>query len=607
MPTTEEQLMKDPVFGLDSRRSWITAAFCGALLFLALSTISVSGVFFYGVVETFRVNREKASWPVTLSGSVLPLAGPVTGVLCSRFSCRKVLLVCSFFTGIAVSLCYFAKSTYFIVVFFGIIHGTTLSGLYVAANVLVAQHFEKRRTTACSLMFTAGGLNTVVFPPLIELFYSSYGIHAAFLLYGAILMNAFPCCITLRSPPWLDKPKLVNKESGTPLDTIKSSSTPGSQKCTSEQSHINKCAECSEETRAFLDQVNEEDTASSVSYTKTGVAFTSTRCSANSKLDKKKIIAWVKRELAPFATLSFLVSALSFTVVNFGMAVYVLLSTDLASDNGIEPSSAVYLLQAFSVSDIIFRALSGVIIDTKLLSLESVMLLGYFVQGIAFELLACFGSFYMMLIASVLMGLTCGARIALQAPAVVKDFGLKRLPVLMGAVYFCIGIALLLRPPIIVEPPGTPQGLSVVVVLDLQALNACFGNGVLLTVQTSSMLPYGQRSYHLPTNLAVTANPLSCAMAALLPLKSLGGLAFIVPERLGCAAYIMLLAMQSPNPVLVGTVTGAALMVLVWGLFVSLTTVVKCVPLDSGHRGARRGTTAPALCCGTASPPRKAP
>ncbi|KAL1475168.1 hypothetical protein MTO96_020142 [Rhipicephalus appendiculatus] len=240
--STEEQLKRHAVFGLDSRQSWITAAFCGALLFLALSTISVSGVFFYGVVEAFGVNREQASWPVTLSGSMLPLAGPLTGVLCSRFSCRKVLLVCSFFTGIAVSLCYFAESTHFIVVFFGIIHGTTLSGLYVAANVLVAQHFEKRRTTACSFMFTAGGLNTVVFPPLIELFYSRYGIHAAFLLYGAIMMNAFPCCIALRSPPWLDKPKPVSPKKGIALDTINNSSNkPIFQDSPAEELHKQNC------------------------------------------------------------------------------------------------------------------------------------------------------------------------------------------------------------------------------------------------------------------------------------------------------------------------------------------------------------------------------
>ncbi|XP_054923984.2 uncharacterized protein [Dermacentor andersoni] len=121
--STEERLKKDPVFGVDSRRSWVTAAFCSALFFLTLSTISVSGVFFYGIVEAFGVSREQASWPVTLSGSMLPLACPLTGLLCSRFSCRKVLLVCSFLTGIAVSMCYFAESTLFIVVFFGIING----------------------------------------------------------------------------------------------------------------------------------------------------------------------------------------------------------------------------------------------------------------------------------------------------------------------------------------------------------------------------------------------------------------------------------------------------------------------------------------------------
>ncbi|XP_037522319.1 monocarboxylate transporter 12-B [Rhipicephalus sanguineus] len=445
MPT-EEQLKKDPVFGLDSRQSWITAAFCGALLFLALSTISVSGVFFYGVVESFGVTREQASWPVTLSGSVLPLAGPLTGVLCSRFSCRKVLLVCSFFTGIAVSLCYFAQSTHFIVVFFGIIHGTTLSGLYVAANVLVAQHFEKRRATACSLMFTAGGLNTVVFPPLIELFYSRYGIQAAFLLYGAILMNAFPCSIALRRPPWLDKPKPVRQKKETALDTIYSSRRPAFRNSGSEDLNKQNCADCTDETHVFLEKSSVEETASS---DRTSVKFVSSRYPGGSRLAKGNIVDCVKRELAPFATMSFIVSAMSFTTVNFGMALYVLLSTDLASDHGIEPSSAVYLLQAFSISDIAFRALSGVIIDYKVLSLESVMLLGYLVQGAAFELLAWFGSLHMMLTASALMGLTCGARIALQAPVIAKDFGLKRMPVVMGAVYFCIGIALLLRPPIV--------------------------------------------------------------------------------------------------------------------------------------------------------------
>nr|XP_050034084.2 monocarboxylate transporter 12-like [Dermacentor andersoni] len=346
-------------------------------------------------------------------------------------------------------MCYFAESTLFIVVFFGIINGTTLSGLYIAVNLLVAQYFEQRRATACSLMFTAGGLNTIVFPPLIELFYSRYGIHAAFLLYGAILMNAFPCCIALRDPPWLDKHNFLSNRKRRTLDTVCTARSPVGGDTTSQDTNIAKCVESNDELHLFLDKRSVEKNVQRISLTNTNGTPTSSRFSMSSRLERNYVVDCFKHKLAPFATLSFLVSAVSFTVVNFGMALYVLLSTDLASDHGVEHSSSVYLLHAFSASDIVSRALSGVIIDSKILSLESVMLLGYLVQGAAFEMLAWFGTFHMMLAASALMGLTCGARIALQAPVIAKDFGLKKLPVVMGAIYFCIGVALLLRPPIV--------------------------------------------------------------------------------------------------------------------------------------------------------------
>lgn len=137
--------------------------------------------------------------------------------------------------------------------------------------------------------------------------------------------------------------------------------------------------------------------------------------------------------------------------------------------------------------------------------------------------------------------------------------------------------------------PGRLKRSQWWLVLSLQALIACLGNGVLLAIQTYSSLPYGQLAYHLATNLAVIANPVSCAVAALLPLKNFGGLVVITAGGLGCAAYILLLAVQSPNPILVGTVAGAALMVSAWVLFVSLTTFVKC-RLAAGtmaHGGAR--------------------
>uniref|UniRef100_A0A1E1XT48 Putative monocarboxylate transporter n=1 Tax=Amblyomma sculptum TaxID=1581419 RepID=A0A1E1XT48_AMBSC len=131
------------------------------------------------------------------------------------------------------------------------------------------------------------------------------------------------------------------------------------------------------------------------------------------------------------------------------MSMFVLLSTDFANDRGIAPSEAVFLLHALSASDIGLRPLSGFIIDSKILSLESVMLLGFLIQGVAFELLAWFGSFPMMLICSALVGTTCGSRTGLMTPALVKDFGMAKLPDMLGAMLFGMGVVLLLRPPIV--------------------------------------------------------------------------------------------------------------------------------------------------------------
>lgn len=70
-------LKADPVYGLDGRWSWITAALCSWVLFLAMSGLCSSGVLYYGIIDTFGTTREEASWPVTLPDSLLNLAGRI--------------------------------------------------------------------------------------------------------------------------------------------------------------------------------------------------------------------------------------------------------------------------------------------------------------------------------------------------------------------------------------------------------------------------------------------------------------------------------------------------------------------------------------------------
>lgn len=473
MPSARS-LKDDPHFGVDSRWSWISACFCAWVLFLASATPRVAGIFFYGIVETFGVSRQEASWPVSLAGTLMMLAGPLAGALCKRFSCRTVLITSSSLAGIAVSMCYLAETLTFITIFFGILHGCAISGMYVAANVLVAQHFEERRAMASSLVYTASGLSNFVLPPLVEFFRTTYGIRAAFLLYGAIFLNALPAAIVLRSPPWLAN-----------LNTTPEKTNP------KEDGKKNVACECSVVSREnwalsnvsqkpFIYQqrealCNEADNLSSKTKENSSFARLCLDEGSGKMPQTTKLLSCLKPgpTAQQFLTCSFLVYALSFGAVMFTTGMFSLIPADLAGDRGLSPSHSVYFLQAFAGADVAFRAVVGFAIDTSILSVESAMLLGYVLQGLAYEWLAWASTLPPMIAAAAMLGLTSGSRLSLQAPTLVQEFGISALPTIMGGVSFIAGASLLLRPLLIGyyrDELGDYSGL----LHSMAALNALF-------------------------------------------------------------------------------------------------------------------------------------
>lgn len=450
MPGTRP-LKNDPHFGVDSRWSWINAAFCSWVLFLAMATPRVTGIFFYGIIQTFTVSRQDASWSVALAGTLLVLAGPVAGALCQRFSCRAVLIACSFLAAAGASLCYLAESIIFIAISFGVIHGCALSGMYVAANVLVAQHFEERRAMACSLVYTVSGLNNVVLPPLMEFLRTTYGVRGAFLLYGAILLNAIPPVIVLRSPPWLtesNKSPPKSNEAGTGDPT----SVAGVSNAGTSGNEVTADLSLYSSSHSHSDSACQQSRNSSIGTFEADSRSRLCEDEASTKVSRVgKILSCLR--LGPtarqFLTWSFLFHGLSFAAVFFTAGMFVLIPADLAGDRGLKPSYSVYVLQAFSTADILFRAVVGVAIDCRILSIESAMLLGFVVQGAAYEWLVWTTALPPMIAAAFFMGATCGSRLSLQAPALVQNFGISTLPMMMGGVSFCAGASLLARPVLI--------------------------------------------------------------------------------------------------------------------------------------------------------------
>lgn len=88
-----------------------------------------------------------------------------------------------------------------------------------------------------------------------------------------------------------------------------------------------------------------------------------------------------------------------------------------------------------------------------------------------------------------------------------------------------------------------------------------FGNGVFPSIQSFSCLPYGNTAYHLTVTLSSIANPIACFLAVFLPHKSISSITYLSLTTAAIACYTMATAVMSPNPPLVGTDTGTALVV----------------------------------------------
>ncbi|XP_077521325.1 monocarboxylate transporter 3-like isoform X1 [Amblyomma americanum] len=449
MAITAARLKENRRFGVDSRWSWVTAGLLSWVMFMGTISQQSMGVLFYGIIHDFGASREQAAWPLVFSAACTSLAGPATAYFCQRFSCRAVLWASSIAGALSLCACSLTDNILLLTFFFGFIQGMALSGLYVACNVLVSQYFERYRVTACSLLFFLYGLNMLLAPPLVELFRSTYGIRGTFLLLCGLSLNTCPAVIAIRSPKWM---KSIGRFSGDDntgtfceMAAVRSGNVP-----------------LEDGTLVKIAHEKQESTSQDIK-----LAPSAAPPLVKSNIRRPKPVnllftLWSKRErekggsqgspvlmARKLLSIQFAIHALTFTVLMFGMAGFLLLSVDIAKDRGVPPPIAVFLTTSFAVGDVILRPLSGLIIDADFLSIEAVMFLGFLLQAVAFELFVWFTNLPIMLACSVLIGISNGCRAPLQAPALVKDFGIDALPLVMGAATFCNGLALLTRPPLV--------------------------------------------------------------------------------------------------------------------------------------------------------------
>ncbi|XP_058057519.1 uncharacterized protein LOC131208709 [Anopheles bellator] len=160
------------------------------------------GVMYIELLSYFGEGKGKTAWVGSLFMAMPLLCGPVASFLTDRYGCRKVTIIGSILASGGFALSAYATSIEMLYLTFGIMAGFGLSLCYVAAVVIVAYYFDKRRSFATGLSVCGSGIGTFIFASLTQFLLDAYGWRGTTLILAGVFLNMCLCGLLMRDLEW---------------------------------------------------------------------------------------------------------------------------------------------------------------------------------------------------------------------------------------------------------------------------------------------------------------------------------------------------------------------------------------------------------------------
>lgn len=186
----------------DGGWGWVVV-FASFIVNLIADGITFSfGVIYVEFLNYFGEGKGKTAWIGSLFMAMPLLSGPVASFLTDRYGCRKVTIAGSILACIGFVMSAFSTSMEMLFLTFGILAGFGLSLCYVAAVVIVAYYFDKRRSFATGLSVCGSGIGTFIFAPLTQVLIENYGWRGTTLILAGFFLNMTVCGMLMRDLEW---------------------------------------------------------------------------------------------------------------------------------------------------------------------------------------------------------------------------------------------------------------------------------------------------------------------------------------------------------------------------------------------------------------------
>ncbi|XP_037511805.2 monocarboxylate transporter 1-like [Rhipicephalus sanguineus] len=414
----------------DSRACWPVAACAAVFVFFGMMLTKSESVMYIGFMDMLHVNREDASWPLTVAIIMSQLSGPLYGLLGLWLSDRILLIAGALLCALPVMACALARSLGLVVFLYGVLFGLGVACEELLPFTVVARHFIHYRGTAMGLLFAVTAVSGFVSPLVVEALRQAFDFRTALLILGALELNMLFGGVFVNRVPQNQGDSRVSGDCEAPPEPVTR------ERPRARSFHTASLAKC-----YSVDLVSSLPIPRSAANKRTEV---DPLLRENDSAPRKLV-----RSLVSLASGPFLHVAASRAVSIFMLSSFLLTAVDFGTDNGLAGYRAVALVTASAIGDLVSRVGTGLLLDTKVLSCEALMLWSFAIQAAAMALLALTKKYWLLLASCFFTGLTSGGRIFACTVMVAELFDQHSLSLSLGVTNFIAGIVCLARPPLI--------------------------------------------------------------------------------------------------------------------------------------------------------------
>lgn len=183
----------------DGGYSWVVALAACFINLWIIGFVKSYGVLYVAIREAFpEASAYHISWLPSLLSTVGLLTAPVTGIMCRRFTSRKVSFFGGFLCFLGLLLGSQAVNINHLIFSVGLLTGLG-SGITTTSGILIVSlYFERRRTFGSSICLSGNALGGFFLPPVVDHLLKTYGLRGALLILAALQLHICAASLLFR-------------------------------------------------------------------------------------------------------------------------------------------------------------------------------------------------------------------------------------------------------------------------------------------------------------------------------------------------------------------------------------------------------------------------